>query len=193
MFIGHFGVAFAAKRAAPRLSLGTAFLAAQFLDLLWPSFLLLGMESVRIAPGATAVTPLVFDHYPISHSLLGAAGWGLALGVIYVLMRGSAARAVLVGALVVSHWVLDAVVHVPDLPLMPGGDTMVGLGLWQSKAATLAVEIPIFAAGIWLYMKSTRAVDKVGLYGFAALVAFLAVIHTGNLFGPPPPGVTAIA
>ena len=193
MFIGHFGVAFAAKRAAPRLSLGTAFLAAQFLDLLWPSFLLLGMESVRIAPGATAVTPLVFDHYPISHSLLGAAGWGLALGVIYALMRGSAARAVLVGALVVSHWVLDAVVHVPDLPLMPGGDTMVGLGLWQSRAATLAVEIPIFAAGIWLYMKSTRAVDKVGLYGFAALVTFLAVIHTGNLFGPPPPSVTAIA
>ena len=193
MFIGHFGVAFAAKRAAPRLSLGTAFLAAQFLDLLWPSFLLLGMESVRIAPGATAVTPLVFDHYPISHSLLGAAGWGLALGVIYALMRGNAARAVLVGALVVSHWVLDAVVHVPDLPLMPGGDTMVGLGLWQSRAATLAVEIPIFAAGIWLYMKSTRAVDKAGQYGFVALVAFLAVIHAGNLFGPPPPGVTAIA
>ena len=193
MFIGHFGLGFAAKQVAPRVSLGTAFLAAQFLDLLWPNFLLLGIESVRVAPGATAVTPLIFDHYPISHSLVAAIGWGLGLGAVYALTRRNMPGALLVAALVVSHWVLDLIVHVPDLPLMPGADTMVGLGLWQSKAATLAVEVPIFAAGVWLYAKSTRAKDKVGRYGLMGLVAFPALIHAGNLFGPPPPDATAIA
>jgi hypothetical protein len=182
MFIGHFGVGFAAKRVAPRVSLGTAFLAAQFLDLLWPTLLLLGVESVRIAPGATAVTPLVFEHYPISHSLVAVICWGLALGAVYALTT-----------LVVSHWLLDAIVHVPDLPLMPGAGPMVGLGLWQSKVATLAVEIPIFAAGVWLYVRSTRAKDKAGSYGLMGLVGFLALIHVGNLFGAPPPNATAIA
>lgn len=193
MFIGHFGLGFAAKRVAPRVSLGTAFLAAQFLDLLWPTFLLLGIESVRIAPGATAVTPLIFDHYPISHSLVAAIGWGLALGAVFALTRRNTRGAIIVAALVVSHWVLDFIVHVPDLPLMPGLDTMVGLGLWQSRAATLAVEIPIFAVGVWVYVKSTRAKDKVGSYGLMGLVAFLAIIHVGNLIGPPPPDATAIA
>jgi len=193
MFIGHFGLGFAAKRVTPRMSLGTAFVAAQFLDLLWPTFLLLGIESVRIAPGATAVTPLIFDHYPISHSLLAAIGWGLALGALYALMRRNTRGAIFVAALVVSHWVLDLIVHVPDLPLAPGVDMVVGLGLWQSKAGTLAVEIPIFAAGVWLYARSTHARDKAGRYGLIGLVGFLAFIHVGNLFGPPPPDVTAIA
>jgi membrane-bound metal-dependent hydrolase YbcI (DUF457 family) len=193
MFIGHFGLGFAAKRVAPRVSLGTAFLAAQFVDLLWPTLLLLGLESVRIVPGATAATPLIFEHYPISHSLVAVIGWGLALGAVYALTTKKARGAVLVAALVVSHWMLDAIVHVPDLPLVPGVDTMVGLGLWQSKAATLAVEIPIFAAGVWLYTKSTRPKDKVGSYGLIGLVGFLALIHAGNLYGPPPPNVTAIA
>jgi membrane-bound metal-dependent hydrolase YbcI (DUF457 family) len=193
MFIGHFGLGFAAKRVAPRMSLGTAFLAAQFLDLLWPTFLLLGIESVRIAPGATAVTPLIFEHYPISHSLVAAIGWGLALGAVYAVIQRNTRGAFIVAGLVVSHWLLDAIVHVPDLPLMPGVDTMVGLGLWQSRAATLAVEIPIFAVGVWLYLKSTHAKDKVGSYGLVGLVGFLALIQVGNLFGPPPPDVTAIA
>lgn len=193
MFIGHFGLGFAAKRIAPRLSLGTAFLAAQWLDLLWPTLLLLGMETVRIAPGATAVTPLVFDHYPISHSLLAVVCWAVAAGALYAVTRQNARGALVVGALVVTHWLLDAIVHVPDLPLAPGTATMVGLGLWQSKAATLAVEIPIFAIGIWLYTTSTRAKDKSGHWGLVGLVAFLAIIHVGNMFGDPPPSTIAIA
>jgi membrane-bound metal-dependent hydrolase YbcI (DUF457 family) len=193
MFIGHFGLGFAAKRVAPRLSLGTAFLAAQFLDLLWPTFLLLGLESVRVAPGATAVTPLVFEHYPISHSLAAAIAWGLALAAVYSFRYRSVRNALVIAFLVVSHWLLDALVHAPDLPLLPGFDTRIGLGLWNSKAATIAVEIPLFAAGVWLYAKSTRAADKAGRYGLVGLVGFLALIHFGNLFGPPPPDVTAIA
>jgi hypothetical protein len=193
MFIGHFGVGFAAKRVAPQVSLGTAFLAAQFLDLLWPTLLLLGWESVRIAPGATAVTPLVFEHYPISHSLAAVIGWAIALGGAYALVKKDTRGAMVVAALVVSHWLLDAIVHVPDLPLAPGAGPMVGLGLWQSKAATLAVEVPTFAIGVWLYVKATPTLDKVGRWALAGLVAFLAIIQIGNLFGPPPPSVTAIA
>src|SRR4051794_14415855 len=117
MFIGHFGVGFAAQRVAPRLSLGTALLAAQWVDLVWPTFLLLGWETVRIQAGATAVTPLVFEHYPITHSLVGVICWALLLGAVYALLRKDARSATVVGLLVVSHWVLDAVVHVPDLPL----------------------------------------------------------------------------
>jgi hypothetical protein len=193
MFIGHFGVSFAAKRAAPRLSLGTAFLAAQFLDLLWPTFLLIGLESVRIVPGATAVTPLVFVYYPISHSLAAVLTWAGFLGAVYFFVRKDALSAVVLALLILSHWLLDAVTHIPDLPLAPGGGPLVGLGLWQSVAATLAVEVSIFAWGIWLYVKATPTMDKLGRWGLAGLVVFLALLHLGNLFGPPPPSVTAIA
>jgi hypothetical protein len=193
MFIGHFGVGFAAKHVVPRMSLGTAFLAAQWLDLLWPTLLLLGVETVRIAPGTTAVTPLIFDHYPVSHSLVAVVAWGLLLGALYGVAKKDLRGAVIVGALVISHWLLDALVHVPDLPIAPGMATRVGLGLWQSRAGTLAVEIPIFALGAWMYANATRPRDNVGRYALIGLIAFLLVIHTGNLFGPPPPNVTALA
>ena len=208
MFIGHFGLAFAARRATPRLSLGTAFLAAQFLDLLWPTLLLVGAEAVRIQPGATAVTPLAFDHYPWSHSLLMVIAWSIALGGGYGVLRRNVRGAVVVGLLVLSHWLLDALVHEPDLPLAPGVGTLVGLGLWNSRAGTLLAEVPIFLIGVWLYARSTRALDRIGVwlyaratqardrvgrFGLLGLVAFLALIHAGNLYGPPPPSVTAIA
>jgi len=193
MFIGHFGLAFAARRSTPRLSLGTAFLAAQFLDLLWPTLLLVGAESVRIQPGATAVTPLLFEHYPWSHSLLMTIAWSIAVGVIYGAMRGNLRGAVIVGLLVLSHWLLDALVHEPDLPLAPGVGTLVGLGLWNSRAGTLLAEVPIFLIGVWLYGRGTRALDRIGTFGLVGLVLFLVLVYAANLSGPPPPGVTAIA
>lgn len=194
MFIGHFAIAFAAKRVVPTVSLGTAFLAAQWLDLLWPTLLLMGLESVRIAPGATAVTPLIFDNYPYSHSLLWVCVWALAIGGAYFAMQRSARAAVVVGLLVVSHWMLDAIVHVPDLPIAPGTDAMrVGLGLWQSIAATLAVEVLLFVAGLWLYARCTRAKDGVGRWALVGLAAFLAAIYAANILGPPPDDVRAIA
>jgi hypothetical protein len=194
MFIGHFGVGFAAKRVAPTLSLGTAFLAAQWLDLVWPTFLLLGWETVRIQPGATAVTPLVFEHYPLTHSLVGATAWGVLLGVVYALLRRDALTGIIVGLLVVSHWVLDALVHAPDLPITPDGAARVGLGLWNSMPATLAVEVPLFAAGVWLFARSTWSrLDTVSRGALGGLVGFLAIIHASNLLGPPPPNVSTIA
>ena len=193
MFIGHFGLAFAAKPAAPRLSLGAAFLAAQFVDLLWPTLLLAGVEAVRIVPGFTAVTPLAFDHYPVSHSLLAALLWALVLGVAWGVWSRDRRCGIVVGLLVASHWFLDALVHVRDLPLLPGGDVYAGLGLWRSHTATLLLEVPIFIAGVALYLRATRARDRTGAWAFWSLVALLAVIYLGNLFGPPPEHATDIA
>lgn len=193
MFLGHFGIGFGAKAAAPRASLGTLFLAAQFIDLLWPTLLLLGVERVRIAPGATAVTPLVFEHYPLSHSLLAVAAWALLLALAYGFLRQDRRGAWIVGLAVLSHWLLDAVVHQPDLPLYPGSAVLAGLTLWDSLPATLAVELPLFAAGVWLYLRAARPRDRIGTWGLGALVGLLLAIYAGNLAGPPPPNVTAIA
>lgn len=193
MFIAHFGVGFAAKKIAPKVSLGTLFLAAQFIDLLWPTLLLLGLESVRIQPGATVVTPLLFEHYPISHSLLAVIVWGALVASIHLWLKRSPREAVLLGVLVLSHWLLDLLVHQPDLPLMPGGEMRVGLHAWSSLPLTLMLEVSFFAAGVWLYARATRANDSKGRWGLYALVAFLALIYAGNLFGEPPPDAMAIA
>lgn len=193
MFIGHFGIGFAAKRLAPRTSLGTLFLAAQLLDLLWPTLLLLGVERVRIVPGATTVTPLVFEHYPISHSLLAVLGWAFLAGGLSLLLRRKRIEAVILGALVISHWVLDAIVHQPDLPLLPTSTMVVGLDAWSSLPLTLAIEVPLFGWGVWLYAANTTPRDAAGGWGFPALVAFLLVIYASNLFGAPPPSPVAIA
>jgi membrane-bound metal-dependent hydrolase YbcI (DUF457 family) len=193
MFIGHFGAGFAAKSVASRVSLGTLLLAAQFIDLLWPLFLLLGIEQVSIEPGATVVTPLVFEHYPFSHSLLAVLLWALLVGTGYWLMQRDRAGALVVAFLVISHWLLDAIVHQPDLQLIPGGDIVVGLNGWSSLPLTLAIELPLFVLGVWLYTRTTRATDSVGRWGLAGLVAFLLLIYAGNLFGTPPPNADAIA
>ncbi len=193
MFAGHFAIGFAAKKHAPFVSLGTLFIAVQFLDLLWPLFLLLGIEHVRIDPGNTALTPLDFYHYPYTHSMAMALFWSLLLGGIYFAMKKNAKSALIVGGGVFSHWVLDFVTHRPDLPLYPGSDVMLGLGLWNSIPATVAVEGALFAGAVYLYAAMTRPKDKVGVWGFWSLVAFIAVTYFSNIFGPPPPDTTAIA
>jgi hypothetical protein len=193
VFLGHYAVAIGAKRVAPRASLGTLIAAAAFLDLVWPVLVLLGLERVAVAPGATAFTPLDFEHYPISHSLVMSVVWGAAFGGAYFLVRHDLRAAAVVGLLVVSHWFLDAIVHRPDLPLTLGGDARVGLGLWNSIPATLAVELAMFAVGVWLYVGATRARDRIGSVGFAAFALFVLVIYAGAAFGPPPPSAAAIA
>jgi len=193
MFIGHFGVGFGAKSAAPRASLGTLFLAAQFVDLLWPTFLLLGFEWVEVRPGITRVTPLDFVYYPLSHSLVFGFVWALAFAGVYWLARRYVTGAIVAAACVVSHWVLDLVVHRPDLPLTPGGSVKVGLGLWSSLPATLVVELAVFGLGLALYLRATRARNPVGTFGLWGLTTFLIAVYLANLFGPPPPSATAIA
>jgi membrane-bound metal-dependent hydrolase YbcI (DUF457 family) len=192
MFLGHYGVGFAAKRFAPSASLGTLLFAAQFVDLVWPILVLAGVEVVRIDPGNTVVTPLDFVSYPFTHSLAAGLGWGLLLGLVYLVIRRSARGALVVGLAVVSHWVLDWISHRPDLALYPGGPK-VGLGLWQSLTGTLVVELTLFAIGLGLYLATTRPLDRTGRWGLAALVALLLASYGGALFGPPPPSDRAIA
>jgi len=192
MFIGHFAVAFAAKRAVPKTSLGVLFAACQLPDLIWPIFLLLGWERVRIAPGTTAFSPLDFEHYPYTHSLLATLGWAVAAALAYWLWSRSRRGAAVVGLLVFSHWLLDWVMHRPDLPLYPGS-SFFGLGLWNSVAATLAVELAVFSIGFIIYLASTRSTGWTGNLLLAALVLLLLVIYTGDLFGSPPTDARALA
>ncbi|MBN8570819.1 MAG: hypothetical protein J0M18_14420 [Ignavibacteria bacterium] len=193
MFIGHFGVGFAAKKADTKVSLGTYFLASQFIDLLWPTLLLLGLERVEIEQGISKLTPLNFISYPISHSLLMVIIWAILFGVLYKLFRKNTKGAVILGLCVISHWVLDLIVHIPDLPLYPGDSPKLGFGLWNSVATSLILEFLIFFAGVFIYNKTTVAKNKKGSIGFGGLVLFFLLIHMSNIFGPPPPSVNAIA
>lgn len=193
MFIGHYAVALGAKKVAPGVSLGTLFLATQMVDLLWPLFLLLGFEHVRIDPGNTVMTPLDFYDYPITHSLLGAVAWSLLTGLLYYGFRSNVRNALVVAGAVISHWILDLLTHRPDLPLGFGSTVYVGLGLWNSLWGTLLLELSLFLAGLFLYAGCTRARDRYGSYGLWSLAAVLLLIYAGNLFGPPPPSEAAIA
>lgn len=193
MFLGHFGVALAAKKVAPGVSLGTTIFAAEFLDAVWPLFLIAGVEHVAIVPGITRMSPLDLTDYPWSHSLAMALAWSALFALAYYALRRRRAYALWLGALVASHWLLDWIVHRPDLPLAPGAQGRYGLGLWNSLPATLAVELGIFGAGVALYAASTRPVDRTGRIAFWLLAATLAAAWVGAAFGPPPPSVPVLA
>lgn len=194
MFIGHYGVAFGAKRYAPAVSLGILFLAAQLADLIWPNLVLLGIEQVRIDPGATAMTPLDFVHYPWSHSLVALAVYGGLFGLLYAaLTRAGRTAALIIAAVVLSHWVLDVVSHRADMPVLLGDSLRGGLGLWNHPVAAVIAELAIFGAGVWLYLTRTRANDRIGSIGLWVLVLFLLAVYVANVFGPPPPSVAAVA
>ena len=193
MFIGHFAAGFAGKKIQTAISLGTLFFAAQFIDLLWPIFLLFGLEKVEVDPGNTAFTPLNFVYYPFSHGFLSVLIWAVLFGLIFYVIRKNLKGAFLLGGLVLSHWILDLIVHRPDLPLFPWMDLKVGLGLWQSIAITILVEGSLFAAGVYLYLKTTKAKNKKGRFGLWSLVVFLLIIYIMNVFGPPPESAEPIA
>ena len=192
MFIGHFAVALAAKKAAPKVSLGTLFISVQLLDLIWPALVLAGVEHVRIDPEATVVTPLDFYDYPISHSLLGTLVWAAMFAILYFWGRKNWLGAGILAMGVASHWFLDLLMHRPDLPVLPNGP-YVGLGLWNSLAGTMLVEGTIFAAAAFVYIKSTDSSDRIGTYGLGGLLAFLVLVWVGNIFGEPPPSDTVVA
>ena len=193
MFIGHFAVALAAKKAAPKTNLATLIAASQFVDLLWPVFLLLGWEHARIEPGNTVVTPLDFYDYPITHSLAGALGWSLLFGGLYFLRRKLSKEAVVVGLVVFSHWLLDLLTHRPDLPLLGNDSMKFGLGLWNNFAGTMLVEFGLFGIGAFIYYRATKANNRTGTIALVSLLVFLVVMHLGNLFGPPPPEISMVA
>jgi hypothetical protein len=194
MFLGHFGVGFVGKRAAPAVSLGTLFTAGQLADLLWPTLVLLGIERFEIRPGITAVTPLDFVSYPYSHSLVALSAWGVLFGTLYALInRSRVATAITLALVVVSHWMLDVLVHRPDMPVTVSGTMRLGFGLWNSVPGTLITELSMFTAGVVLYARKTTARDRIGSVAFGSLVGFLLVVFFLNVSGPPPPSVGAVA
>ena len=192
MFVGHAAVALLARRHNPSISLG-AFLVATFaLDLVWPVFLLFGVEQVRM-DGTLPFGPLVFVSYPWSHSLLLAMGWGLLAAFIARSMGIRAAGAMVLGLVVVSHWVLDFITHVPDLQLAPGLPLRVGLGLWRSIPATFLVEGTFYVIAIFLYMKATRPRDGIGVWGIWSYLVLCGLLWASGPWGGAPPSVTVLA
>jgi len=187
MFIGHFGLSFAAKRVAPQVSLGTLFIATQFVDILWPVLLVLGIEKVAIVPGYTKMNAFEFLHYPYTHSLFMGIVWGVLSGIVYYLVKHDKRGGIVVGLAVLSHWFLDVLVHVADLPLSPFGAYKVGFGLWNHLVIELVVESIIFFAGVFVYATYTKAKNKVGKWGLWTLVILLLLFTVSNTFGPPPP------
>ena len=193
MFIGHFAVGFAGKKFAPRTSVALLIAAAQFSDLLWPIFLLLGWEHVRIAPGDTRYTPLDLYDFPWSHSLLMVAVWATAFALVYYALTKYSRGSMIIWICVVSHFLLDWISHRPDMPLYPGAAQRYGLGLWNSIPGTMIVEFAMLAIGVWLYLRTTRARDGIGRYAFAAYIFLLLLIDVGDRFSPPPNSVAELA
>ena len=192
MFLGHYGLAMGAKKINPRPSLWVLFMAAQFLDLLWPIFLLLGWEKIQIASGNNPLTNITFISYPYSHSLLFASIWSLVFGLAYAAIKRDGRTAVLLGLLVFSHWILDYLVHIPDLQLTPWTESRVGLGLWNSIPASLAAEAVLYVGGLALYLGATRAKNWVGHVSLWSLVLLLAGFYASTFFSPPPSSAQAM-
>jgi membrane-bound metal-dependent hydrolase YbcI (DUF457 family) len=192
MFIGHFAVSFAAKKAAPKVSLATLFLATQFVDFLWPFLLLMNVEKVAIVPGHTEANALEFLYYPYTHSLLMGIVWGAVVGGIYWLVRKDSRGAIVIALCVLSHWFLDLIVHTVDLPLA-FGDYKMGFGLWNHVMMTLIVETVIFIIGVGIYAACTKPKNKVGKWAFWGFVGFLILFNVSNTFGPPPASITMLA
>jgi hypothetical protein len=191
MFIGHFAVGLASKRLAPRTPLVLLLLAAALADVLWPLFLSLGWEHVRIVPGTTRFSSLDLYDFTLSHSLLTLMVWATLFAGIYWSVTRYLAGAATAWLAVTSHWVLDWIAHEPDMPIYPGSPKY-GLGLWNSIAGTLIVEVAMFAGGVWLYQRMTRARDTIGSYGFAVYVLVLLAVFVADPFSGPPTSVQAL-
>lgn len=194
MFIGHFALGFGAKRFAPQISLGILFLACQLADLIWPNLVLLGIETLSIKPGITVMTPLDFSSYPYSHSLLALLLWGFIFASLFMLLSRSGYRAaVVIAALVFSHWVLDVLSHRPDMPIAFGDAPKIGVGLWNYPIIAMPIELLLFGVGVWLYSRCTEPLNRRGRVGFWVLTLFLLFVYLANVLAPPPPSPAAVA
>ena len=194
MFVGHYGPSFAGKILKKSIPLSVLFVSVQLLDVFWSVLVLLGIEKVRIIPGITRTNPLDLYFMPYTHSLDGAIIWALVAGVVYWLCRrrnGWAAAAV-VSAAVFSHWILDLIVHRPDLPLYDN-TLKVGFGLWNYPLLALSLELAFLFGGIYLYFRTTEAVTSIGRYGMVVFGLVMACVQVVVFFGPPPASDRAAA
>ncbi len=194
MFIGHYGPALAAKPLARRIPLWLFFVAVQWLDVCWSALVLAGVEKARIVPGFTAASALDLYYMPYTHGLIGAMLLSLAFGALaplFVREHRAAAVAVLAAA-AFSHWLLDFVVHMPDLPLFDDHDK-VGLGLWRWVWISLPLELGLLAAGAAAYARAVPSRSRLGDWGLWLLVAAMAAVEVYAVFGPPPASAAAEA
>lgn len=193
MFVGHYGVSFAAKSSDKSIPLWLLFIAVQFVDVLWAVFILLGIEKVRISPGITASNPLDLYYMPYTHSLIAALLWS---GVGFIgykkIYKGSNYGAFLVAAAIFSHWILDLIVHRPDLSLYDDVYKM-GLGLWNYPALAYALEAIVLFGGIFLYLRSSSAVSVIGKFGVPIFGILLLGVQALVFFGAPPTSPAAAA
>lgn len=194
MFIGHYGVALAAPRVVASVPLWVLFLSVQVVDLVWGVLILAGIEQVRIVPGFTAMSPLDLYHMPWSHSLPGALALSAAFGGLYWLFarKDRVAGAMPVAAAAFSHWLLDLIVHVPDLLLWPGGP-MVGFGLWNNLLLALGLEVALVIAGLAVYLNATQAQGFIGRIWPFVLVGVLLALEAVHLLGEPPASAEELA
>lgn len=192
MFLGHYALGLAAKKVAPRASLGVLIAAPILLDLIWPILLLIHWERVSIEPNPNPFLRLDFISYPISHGLISVIGWSTLFAALYFGVTRYAMGAIVIWAGVASHWLLDFFVHRRDLPLY-AGSRLLGLGLWNQRGLTIAIESAMFFIALWTYQRQTRAKDRVGQYAFWGFALLLILVYGAAAFGPPPPSVRAVA
>jgi hypothetical protein len=189
MFVGHYGVSFAARLVNRAIPLWVLFLAVQWLDVVWAPLVLLGIEKVRIVPGFTATNPLDLYYMPYTHSLIAALLWSVAGIAVYHLLTGTGWKtSLLIGVAIFSHWVLDFVVHVPDLPVYDNA-MKVGLGLWNRPALAFGLEATLLLLAMLLYLQKTRT-NRVAILGFGFV---MLGIQAYVFFGPPPRSPGAVA
>jgi len=193
MFIGHYGPAFGAKAALRRIPLWVLFIAVQWMDVWWSIFVLTGVEKVRIVPGFTEASPLDLYYMPYTHGLIGSLAFSALLGVIVALFYRTNRRAVffVVAVAVFSHWILDLVVHVPDMPLWDNSDK-VGFGLWRWKWISVPLEILVLVVGAWFYARYVPA-KKGGNIWLWLFVIAMAAAEFYNIYAPPPASDRAMA
>jgi membrane-bound metal-dependent hydrolase YbcI (DUF457 family) len=192
MFVGHYSVSFAARAASPRLPLWALFVAVQFLDVLWGVFVLVGLEKVRIVPGITATNPLDLYYMPYTHSLLAAVLWAVVAGLVWSRWKNDASGARWIGLAVFSHWVLDLIVHRPDLPLI-GNRFKVGLGVWNMPALAFLLEAGLLAAGLLWSLTLRPPAARGGTTGFVVFGIAMMLVQAIVFFGSPPATPAAAA
>jgi hypothetical protein len=186
MFVGHYAACLALKTIEKRASLGTLFVAVQLVDIIFFPLILLGIERLNVVPDFTQSTHFELEYMPYTHSLLASLLWACAAYAVFrwIFVKKNSV-AMVVALAVFSHWLLDLIVHTPDLPLWSDASIKLGLGLWNNAVATYALEAGLLVSALWLYLRSTSASTSIGKYGMGVFVVFMLLVNIGNLFGPP--------
>ena len=185
MFIGHYAPALLAATHPKAPGLGTLFVAGQLVDFGFFGLAITGIENFRITPGITVMNPLDLYDMPYTHSLLGSSLWALGFALIIWLFTRHRMAAIIGGAVVLSHWFLDWLVHAPDLT-WAGAPPMLGFGLWNYPAIEMPLEFLITFGALAFYLIKTRAMTEKAKYAVAGMIALLAIYQAFDWFAPKP-------